>query len=284
MSDSIPSPLPWFGGKSAGADRAHNINTWLRSLLPVVEPGQTYVEAYAGMLGILLARPKAPTEVVNDLDERVHNFWRVLRDEHEELKRLLSATPHGKAVHAEACQILADEENVHTNVRRAWALVTGTRQSMSGIVAHSWSSGRGVRSNGAPHHWQTWTASATRVTSERLIERIRDIVLDQRDGAELVSYYAPNPHAVIYCDPPYSTGSYGYQAKADLEQLCEAVRDAQARILISGYESDPYDDLLDWQRHEYATTITVPQHGTRDRIECAWTNYEIAPPAQATLL
>src|SRR3954464_13322891 len=75
-------PRKWHGGKSYLARR-------IVSLMP---RHLHYVEPYAGGLAILLARdPEDPrlwldphrgvSEVVNDIDGRLTNFWRVLRDE-----------------------------------------------------------------------------------------------------------------------------------------------------------------------------------------------------------
>ena len=276
----LPSPLPWFGGKSANATTG--LNSWLIDLLPAVSPGQTYVEPYAGMLGVLLARQQAYNEVANDLDGRVVNFWRVLRDEPEELKRRLEYTPHCRQTFAEACQILEAPDD-HSDVVQAWSFVVATAQSLMSRVGHAWSTRRGFTADGLPLNVNMFTVQRFNATSDRLVARIKNLTVEHKQGAEVASYYASNPHAVIYCDPPYSQGSYGYRAKANLEQLCDAVRDAEARVLISGYRDDPYDDLLDWQRHEREAIVSIVNAEDVQRIECAWTNYEIESARQILL-
>ena len=79
----VPVPLKWHGGKSYLA----------RRIVGLMPRHLHYVEPYAGGLAVLLARdPDDPrmwlgdtsdergvSEVANDLDGRLMNFWRVVR-------------------------------------------------------------------------------------------------------------------------------------------------------------------------------------------------------------
>ena len=74
---TLAAPFPYFGGKTSHAAR-------IASLLP--DHGH-YVEPFAGSLAVLLAKPRSRMETVNDLDGDLMTFWRVLRDQPEELAR-----------------------------------------------------------------------------------------------------------------------------------------------------------------------------------------------------
>ena len=76
--------LKWVGGKSAAS--ALGTGKWITSLLPY---DRTYAEPFAGMCGVLLQRFPSAEEIVNDLDERVVNWWRVVRDRPDEIQRLI---------------------------------------------------------------------------------------------------------------------------------------------------------------------------------------------------
>ena len=53
----------------------------LTKLLPLIpQGGDPFCEPYAGSLAVLFARPQAQTEAVNDVDSRIVNFYRVLKD------------------------------------------------------------------------------------------------------------------------------------------------------------------------------------------------------------
>jgi DNA adenine methylase len=66
----LTAPFPWFGGKR----RAASI-VWQR-----LGNCRTYIEPFAGSLAVLLGRPSFQgSEVINDLDCYVANFWRALQ-------------------------------------------------------------------------------------------------------------------------------------------------------------------------------------------------------------
>lgn len=55
-----------------------------------------YLEPYAGSLAVLFNKPRCHIETVNDLHGEVVNFFRVLRDNPDELKRLIELTPYSR--------------------------------------------------------------------------------------------------------------------------------------------------------------------------------------------
>src|SRR5215213_9321604 len=68
----IAGPLKWHGGKA-----------YLASKIVAMMPSHLhYVEPFAGGLSVLLAKdPEGVSEVVNDLNGGLSNFWHVLRDD-----------------------------------------------------------------------------------------------------------------------------------------------------------------------------------------------------------
>src|SRR5438046_8190266 len=55
-----------------------------------------YCEPFGGSGAILINRDPAVIETYNDLDSEVVNFFRCLRDKHEELIRAISLTPFSR--------------------------------------------------------------------------------------------------------------------------------------------------------------------------------------------
>ena len=105
MLERPPRALGWIGGKSFYG--THRTGRWINSLLPPPEATYTYVEPYAGMLGLLLQRRPAKREIVSDLDADLINWWTVVRDRPEELAELLEWTPGWSSdLFAEACHNL----------------------------------------------------------------------------------------------------------------------------------------------------------------------------------
>lgn len=113
-------PLPYFGGKQR---IAHHI-------VDVFPEHLHYIEPYAGGLSVLLAKPASKMETINDLDGDLITFWRVLRDNPEELIRVCAFTPHSRAELRRACdgEAVSDLERA----RRVWVELTQGRSGMRG--------------------------------------------------------------------------------------------------------------------------------------------------------
>ena len=73
--DNLLSPFPWFGGKSSVADQVWG----------ALGKVQTYIEPFFGSGAVLLNRgsPIQGTEIINDLDGFVVNFWRATQQDPE---------------------------------------------------------------------------------------------------------------------------------------------------------------------------------------------------------
>ena len=97
--------LGWVGGKSAHASQG--TGKWIAGLLPPPSATYTYIEPFAGMLGVLLQRDAARREIVNDLDDDLINWWTIVRDEPVKLGDMLDFTPGwSSALFGEACSNL----------------------------------------------------------------------------------------------------------------------------------------------------------------------------------
>lgn len=114
-------PLKWHGGK-------HYLARRIVALMP---PHRHYCEPFAGGLAVLLAKnPHGVSEVVNDLDGRLTNFWRVLQgvDSFHAFMGVLAAVPFSEVEWSEAGESLEATDPV----ARAVAFFIRCRQSLAG--------------------------------------------------------------------------------------------------------------------------------------------------------
>jgi hypothetical protein len=79
VSSRSRAPFGWYGAKARLA--LHVV------ALAADIPHRVCTEPYAGSAAVLFAKPRAPVEIINDLDGQVVNFFRVLRDHPAELAR-----------------------------------------------------------------------------------------------------------------------------------------------------------------------------------------------------
>lgn len=76
----------WYGGKYSHLD-------WLLPLLP---KAHHYCEPFGGSAAVLLNREVASVETYNDMDGEVGNFFKVLRDQKEDLLYAIGMTPFSR--------------------------------------------------------------------------------------------------------------------------------------------------------------------------------------------
>ncbi len=258
-------PVPYFGGKTT-------LGPVIASLLP---SHQHYVEPYCGSLAVLLAKSPSAHETVNDLDERVITFWRVLRDRPVELARACALTPHSRVEHVESDSLEAPDEL--ELARRVFVRLT---QGRSGQLRRT-----GWRNYVNPAGSNSSMPDYLAGYVDRLApaaERLQHVSLEARPALDIIAKYGAEPDVLLYVDPPYlgSTRSRswdGYEhemrSAADHRELAEALHAVRAAVVISGYASDLYDLELfaGWDRHTMLSG-TGQGEGWGNRTEVLWCN------------
>jgi DNA adenine methylase len=258
MAGQIKPPFAYFGGKMTLAPK-------IADLLPAHDH---YVEPFAGSLAVLLAKEPSGWETVNDLDGDLINFWRVLRDQPEELERLAHLSPHSR----EDYEVSKDLSGISDleRARRVWVRLTQGRSNS--MQPHGWWHGR--KGLGATLGART-TSLAERMTSAA--ERMRRVTIENKDAIELIRDYGSEPTVCIYADPPYlgSTRVANYRHEMledDLHvQLAAALRECKASVVLSGYASPLYEELYPgWHRMELKAPATLSGRAAEN--EVLWSN------------
>jgi DNA adenine methylase len=186
MSRSV---FPYYGGKTRYAPR----------LIELMPDHRVYVEPFGGSASVLLSKPQSYIEVLNDHDEHVVTFFRVLRNRREDLEEWLDAAPYARATHHRWTRqfygddpLPADLSDVQLAGR--WFTLRHTQYASS--VA-------GVSGFSTPGHRSE--ASALRANVDRLddvAERFSEVHLECDDWQAVVCRY-DETDAFHYLDPPY---------------------------------------------------------------------------------
>jgi len=117
---------------------------------------------------------------------------------------------------------------------------------------------------------------------EHLIDQWRESKRDRcelvaADAAEYLNSYNFSGDELVYADPPYlpstrrgSRRVYRYDyVIADHVNLLKVLKGLRCLVMLSGYESELYDDeLASWRRVEFRTMSHVGM-----RKECLWMNF-----------
>lgn len=236
-------------------------------------PGhRVYVESYAGAASVLLRKPRAWCEVLNDLNGEVVNLFRVLRDRDAaaELIRQVQLTPYARE-EFEASYTADDDpvEQARRTLFRAACLRSPT--GLFGV----WTSGfRADTTRRGSSVAQDWATLADVLPA--IVDRLRGVIIEHRPALDvLVQYDAPD--TLHYVDPPYLTETRGerWAGKAyshemteqDHRDLAGVLRGLRGHVVLSGYSHPLYAELYpDWQRYTHAAHADSPT----PRVEVLW--------------
>ncbi len=264
--------LPYFGGKHPRTRRGK----WISATIGPTPPRFSYIEPFAGMLGVLLSRPPACIELANDANGWVISWWRAVRDHPDEFGRLIAATPRSRALYEEAVETVKAGPCSGEQLRDALAIHICVEQGMThGPVPTrgAWS----VCFSGA--NGSTGIEGWTRERVAALAARLRRVQLECRDACAIMERTRRTANAVIYVDPPYRTANtspYGEAARRiDWGRLADLLAAQPGRVAVSGY-GDEWD-ALGWHRSELADRHRPigAQAGApaSPRCEVLWTNF-----------
>lgn len=289
---NLTPPLKWHGGK-------HDLAKWIIGLMPSrcrnpnkPDPDDAgwlhYVEPYFGGGSVMLAmNPEGVSEVANDINKGLINFWSVLRDEtlFSRFHRHVEAMPFSQEDYKRAASICGvaafNPTNDQGKVILAAEFFVHCRQSLSGRMDSFAGITRNRTRRGMNEQVSAWL---------NCIEGLPDIharlkrVLILNDDALTVIRKQDGLRTLFYLDPPYlhetraTTGEYAHEMTKDQHNsLLVELSMVKGKFLLSGYRSDLYDNAartFGWNRHE----IRINNHaagGKTKRImtECVWANF-----------
>jgi DNA polymerase I-like protein with 3'-5' exonuclease and polymerase domains/site-specific DNA-adenine methylase len=287
----VPKPLIYYGGKSGhgSAQAGWEIGLFPRHLI--------YVEAYAGSLSTLFARdPADPTlwvsdqaprrgviEIVNDLDARLTNFYRVLRDPAlaRQFRRLVEYT----LVSQREWQAARHHHYDGTNpVLDAWNYFVLNRQCRGGDMSSFAQPCYNRTRSDTDERASKWRRAVRSLAQAH--RRLRRVVVVGVPALDLVRRY-DRPDVFAYLDPPYVPQTRGAQKVYPLEMTYDdhvelvhtllALR--HAKVMLCGYGNLLYDGQLTrekgWHRRELEVADDVGGGAVKDKkVEVRWLNYD----------
>jgi len=268
----LTQPLKWHGGKGAFNGK---LAKWIISLMP---SHLHYVEPYFGGGAVLLHKdPEGVSEVVNDLDKGLTNFWRVLAQTPDRMLRALWGTPFSEVEFDNAVKDLADSDAV----RRATAFFIRCRQSRQGLQKDFATLSRNRTRGGMNEQVSAWLTAVDGLPDVH--ERLKRVVVLNRDALDVIKQQ-DSENTCFYLDPPYlhgtrvTTKDYKHEMTIhDHADLHRCLFKIKGKFLLSGYPHELYDKGAiagGWKRHEFKIANNASGADVKEiKTECVWTNF-----------
>ena len=251
------------------------IANWIISFFPQGYENLVYLEPFAGSGAVFFNKRPGAVETVNDLDGDVVNLFCVLRDHGEELRRVLELTPFSREEYDRSFEPCEDP------VERARRYMVRTTQAIGAKMDGKcgWRNHKQMKIGGTACKWAGITDTIGEAAGRLRGSTTNLVQIEHTDALRLMERY-DNRDVLMYLDPPYVRGSrksgklYRHEMDdGDQERLLEMVTGSKARVVLSGYRSELYDEALQgWYRFSIMSQTT----STAMAEECVWLNYE--PP------
>ncbi len=235
---------------------------WIIDHMP---PHETYLEPFFGSGAVYFNKTVSAVETINDLDGRIVNMFRVMRDQPKNLASIVELTPYSRAEYDLSFEISEDPiEDARRMLARCWFAIGGKTISKSG-----W---RCLISSNGPRVVADWNKIPDRI--KMVSNRLKQTQIECFDALDLIQRYN-RPEVLIYADPPYlyeTRTSKHYKHEMDSSEhitLLEVLNDHIGPVLLSGYTHELYQKhLASWTHIQKDSTAL----GGAKRTESLWLN------------
>lgn len=281
----MSAPLKWHGGKH-----------YLRKKIWELAPAEyvTRVIPFAGAINEYWDWPcpecgcvppdhsetckKGVAEVINDIDEELMNFYKVLRGpQRDELVEQLRLTPFHESDFNYA---LSDSPGLHGRLGRAWAFFVKYRMSRQAL-GKDFATPTCTRTRRKGNEQTSAWLSAVDGLDDCIHRMSRTLVFSRHALSCLKAFSKPS--AFAYLDPPYHpstrvAGEYENEMSCeDHEKLLKYLEKFRGKFLLSGYRCQVYDNAAKkngWERIDVEQKAHSSSASDKPvRVESFWRNY-----------
>ena len=250
----------------------------LNFILPNLPKSRMFIDVFGGSASVILNKKPSSHNIYNDLNSRICTFFRQLRDNSDELIRLLKLTPYSRE---EFEKSFDDGKFSDVEIaRKFFVQISMVFNSILSAGKSGWKS---------PNLLTTRSYNSSysdRVDNlELLVERLRTIAIENSPAIEIIKRY-DNKETLFYIDPPYvfserqdNSEIYDYEMTDEEHiELIELLKNIDARAAISGYDSKLYNEHLDgWFKIKNKVTQTQTTRHTGNlkyQTEILWLNFD----------
>lgn len=255
--------IPYYGGKSKLASR----------ILPLFPAHVCYAEPFAGGAAILFAKEPSQVEVINDTNQEIINFYRVVKNHFTDLEKMIRITLHSRSMHQDAGTVY-NNPHLFDEVKRAWAVWALAVQSFASMLdsTFGYDKKNGTTSKKISNKREAFTdVYAIRLQNTQIECADALYIIQSRD----------TPDTFFYCDPPYynsDCGPYAGYTMNDFERLLQQLASVKGKFLLSSYPSElleTYKSRYGWHQQKFEQRVSVNKGAGRTKTEVLTANYTI---------
>ncbi len=260
-------PLTYYGGKQ----------TLAPIIVEMIPEHILYGEPFFGGGAVFFLKPPSKIEVINDTNDALMNFYRVVKTRFSELNDLVQLSLISRELHHQAT-IVYHNPALFDEVKRAWAIwvlcMMGFSSKIDGPFGFD-------KKDGSQSKRLSFKKSAF---TEELMQRLERVQIESADALYVIQS-RDHEGAFFYCDPPYvgsNMGHYKGYTDQDFRDLLELLASIKGKFLLSSYPSPMLNDFIEangWHsiKKDITTTVNIKCGNPKIKTEVLTANYPIDP-------
>jgi DNA adenine methylase len=265
MEKRMKPPLTYYGGKQ----------TLAPLIISLIPEHILYGEPFTGGGAVFFHKPPSKSEVLNDTNGELMNFYQVTKTRFRPLQKLIQQTLHSRKAFRQA-EVVYHNPEMFDEVKRAWAVwvlcTMGFSSKMDG--PYGFDKTDNTTSRKVSNKRQQFT--------EEFSLRLENASIEQADALYIIQS-RDHVNAFFYCDPPYvgsNCGHYKGYTDADFEALLRLLADIKGKFLLSSYPSDllsKYAEEYKWFsiKRELTVSVNIKGGNPKKKTEVLTANYPI---------
>ena len=260
------TPISYYGGKQ----------NMLKHILPNIPEHQIYTEAFFGGGAVYFAKDPSTSEIINDSNAMVINFYKMVQRDFLSLKAKIEATLFSRATYTVATTIYI-MPHLFTELQQAWAFYVATNMGFSSKIG-SWGFDKyGKRNKTFLNRKLNFDPS--------ICDRLEHTQIECADALRVIKTY-DCADAFHYIDPPYidtHMGHYGGYSKDDYKALLDTLSALKGKFLLSGFPNEMLEEYIQrnhwniksFEKPKTAAKATLGKPRTARKTEVLVANYTL---------
>ncbi len=229
----INSPIKWVGGKSR-----------LRKyILPLIPEHSCYVDVFGGAGWVLFGKKPSKVEILNDIDQELINFFRIVKHRPEELIESFEWELVSRAEFNRLAELdLSKLDEIQRAHRFFYIIMAGWGGELNypRFATSISDGGHGNRLFGA--------IKRLRKRIEPVHERLQSVIIENLAWQKCIDKY-DRDKVVMYLDPPYPSNGANYKHNmrswSEHQELAERLSKTTCKWLLSSYNNAEVRELYD---------------------------------------
>ncbi len=221
------TPISYYGGKQ----------NMLCHILPNIPKHRIYTETFFGGGAVFFTKEPSESEIINDSNLQVMNFYKVCKTDFDKLKAKVEATLFSRATYSVAYTIYR-MPHLFSIIQQAWAFYVATNMGFGSRVG-SW---------GFDKYSKRVKAFINKKMrfDESIFKRLESTQIENSNAVKVIELY-DTPETFHYIDPPYietNMGHYKGYSISQYKELLKKLSTIKGKFLLSGFSNPILQEFI----------------------------------------